>query len=76
MKAEKLPVRSEHDEQLSVMDWAAPMSNQWPKLRLLHASPNGGHRYYGTEKPGTVEPRRETRDSALKPISLSVEICN
>jgi hypothetical protein len=75
MKAEKLPVRSEHDEQFSVMDWAALMSNQWPKLRLLHAIPNRGHRYYGTEKPGTEKPGR-TRDSALKPISLSVEICN
>jgi hypothetical protein len=43
----KLPTPSEHAEQISVVTWANLMRCEFPKLRLLHAIPNGGHRMYG-----------------------------
>jgi len=34
----------EHDEQRSLMTWAAVMAREIPELNLLFAIPNGGHR--------------------------------
>ena len=36
--------RSEHDEQVSIFDWAAVKQVEIPELRLLFAIPNGGLR--------------------------------
>jgi hypothetical protein len=36
---------SEHVEQVTLMRWAALHERRWPALRLLHAVPNGGHRF-------------------------------
>lgn len=43
-----LPVPSEHDEQAALFEWAA--RNEWhePRLALLFAIPNGGHRSKAT----------------------------
>ena len=37
--------RTEHDEQVFVMAWAALNVNRFPCLRWLYAVPNGGHRH-------------------------------
>ena len=34
----------EHDEQVSLFQWAAHMSGKYPELRLMYAIPNGGLR--------------------------------
>lgn len=36
---------SEHQEQVTLFQWAAWQSNITPELKLLHAIPNGGHRH-------------------------------
>lgn len=36
---------SEHVEQSTLMQWAALASRKYPELELLHAIPNGGHRF-------------------------------
>ena len=39
-----MTVATEHDEQVSLFQWAAHMSGKYPELRLMHAIPNGGLR--------------------------------
>lgn len=36
---------SEHQEQVTLMQWAKLHEGRWPELRLLHAIPNGGWRH-------------------------------
>ena len=36
--------RTEHHEQVAVMQWAEMQAGKWPELRLLFAIPNGGAR--------------------------------
>jgi len=40
----KLPHRSEHEEQVTLFEWAAIQSYAQPELALMRAIPNGGHR--------------------------------
>jgi len=44
----KIAARSEHEEQVALLDWASLMSNQWPELSLLFAVPNAGKRTHAT----------------------------
>lgn len=44
----KVPVRSEHLEQVYLFDWAQITRRARPALRWLHAIPNGGHRHAAT----------------------------
>jgi len=46
--ARMTPQRTEHDEQADVVAWAQAMEVMHPDLWLLHAIPNGGHRYART----------------------------
>ena len=39
-----MTVATEHDEQVSLFQWAAHMSGKYPELRLMYAIPNGGLR--------------------------------
>lgn len=39
-----IPEASEHQEQVSLMQWSELYSNQYPDLRLLYAIANGGKR--------------------------------
>lgn len=43
-----LPAPSEHDEQAALFQWAALHEGTEPRLRLLFAIPNGGHRSKAT----------------------------
>lgn len=40
-----VPRTSEHQEQVTLMQWARMHEKRWPELELLHAVPNGGHRF-------------------------------
>ena len=40
----ELPQRSEHEEQVTLFEWAAIQSYSRPELALMRAIPNGGHR--------------------------------
>lgn len=37
-------IPTEHQEQVTLFEWAAWQEGFWPELRLLHAIPNGGKR--------------------------------
>lgn len=50
---------SEHEEQSALMDWAELGSRIDPRLLLLFAIPNGGHRHIGVA--------RQLRDEGVKP---------
>ena len=41
---------SEHQQQVTVMQWAALMVNKYPFIDLLHAIPNGGARHIAVAK--------------------------
>lgn len=47
----------EHLEQVALMQWASlPTSlKRYPELELLHAVPNGGHRFIGVAKAMKAE---------------------
>jgi len=44
MRANKLPVPTEAQEQITLMNWAAMQSGKYPELKLLYHVPNGGSR--------------------------------
>jgi hypothetical protein len=44
-KPQRRPPPSEHDLQVAVINWAKLHEKRYPALELLHATPNGGHRY-------------------------------
>lgn len=45
MCARPIVRRSEHDEQVAVIEWAEWEARQWPELRNLFAVPNAGQRH-------------------------------
>ena len=44
MRANKLPVPTEAQEQMTLFSWAAMQSGKYPELKLLYHVPNGGSR--------------------------------
>ena len=44
MRANKLPVPTEAQEQITLMNWAELQSGKYPELKLLYHVPNGGSR--------------------------------
>lgn len=44
MQKNKLPVPTEAQEQITLMNWAALQSGKYPELKLLYHVPNGGSR--------------------------------
>ena len=44
MKKASPPIPSEHQEQVTLFEWAAWMGTQLPELKKMHAIPNGGKR--------------------------------
>ena len=44
IKKAKIPVASEHSEQVAVFEWAELASGRHPELALMFAVPNGGAR--------------------------------
>lgn len=55
----KLPVATEHDEQVAVFEWAKWMERKWPELKSMYAIPNGGLR--------NVIVARKLKDEGVKP---------
>ena len=45
MRANKLPVPTEAQEQMTLFSWAAMQSGKYPELNLLYHVPNGGSRH-------------------------------
>lgn len=45
MRANKLPVPTEAQEQMTLFSWAAMQSGKYPELKLLYHVPNGGSRH-------------------------------
>ena len=41
----KLPVPTEHDEQVALFQWAELAAGRYPELREMFAVPNGGQRH-------------------------------
>ncbi len=50
MKFNKIPELSEHDQQVSIFQWADMMSEKHFELDLLFAIPNGGFRHKATAR--------------------------
>ena len=50
MRDPKLPVASEHDEQVALFDWAKLMIGHLPEIALLFAVPNGARTSIHTAK--------------------------
>ena len=44
MRNSRLPVPTEAQEQITLMNWAALQSGKYPELKLLYHVPNGGSR--------------------------------
>lgn len=44
MRNSRLPVPTEAQEQITLMNWAAMQSGKYPELKLLYHVPNGGSR--------------------------------
>ena len=50
VKAKKMPIPTEHQEQVALMQWAKLAEAKYPELALLYAIPNGGKRHIGVAR--------------------------
>lgn len=60
---------SEHDEQVAIFTWAESMEAQHPELRMLHSTPNGGHRHMSVAVAMKAEGQRAGVPDMCLPVA-------
>lgn len=69
VKGRLVVVPSEHEEQVSVFEWAELAAGRWPELRLMFAIPNGGARHIVVARKLKAEGVRAGVPDIFLPVS-------